>query len=132
MPNPYGGGRQEVSFDVAVIGIDGFGKKVDDHPNQPMTKRATQKIPKFRKSAEEQGILSMPFVASHNGQNLREIAVFICTQIEKKLMMEGSSDPRNRLYGNHSSYVAPTPAIPLYIYVLFMGTYCIVIILTIS
>ena len=118
MPNPYGGGRQEVSFDVAVTGIDGFDKKVDDHPN--------------RKSAEEQGILSMPFVASHNGQNLREIAVFICTQIEKKLMMEGSSDPRNRLYGNHSSYVAPTPAIPLYIYVLFMGTYCIVIILTIS
>ena len=83
--NPFGGGRQ-VILDVAVTGIDGSDRKVDDHPDQPMIKRARQKIAKYRKSAEEHDFLLMPFVVSHNGQILKETAAFICRQIEQKLM----------------------------------------------
>ena len=83
--NPFGGGRQ-VILDVAVTGVDGSDRKVDDHPDQPMIKRARQKIAKYRKPAEEHGFLFMPFVVSHNGQILKETAAFICRQIEQKLM----------------------------------------------
>merc|ERR1711998_296011 len=79
------GGRQ-VILDVAVTGVDGSDRKVGDNPDQPMIKRAKQKIAKYRKSAEEHGFLFMPFVVSHNGQILKETAAFICRQIEQKLM----------------------------------------------
>ena len=57
--NPFGIWRQ-VIIDVAVTGIDGSDRKVDDHPNQPMTKRAKQKIAKYRKSAEVHGFSFIP------------------------------------------------------------------------
>ena len=49
--NPYGGGRQ-ATLDVAVTGIDGSDRNVGDDPDQPMMKRAKQKIAKYRNSAE--------------------------------------------------------------------------------
>ena len=69
--NPVGGGRQ-VILAVAVTGVDGSDRKVGDHPDQPMIKRARQKIAKYRKSAEDNGFSFMPFVVSHNGQILKE------------------------------------------------------------
>ena len=95
--NLYGGGRQ-VIIDVAVTGVDSFDRKVDDHPNQPMTKRAKQKIAKCKKSAEQHDFLFTPFVVSHNGQILPETAAFICKQ---KKLMEGSNNPRIMLYVSH-------------------------------
>ncbi len=41
--NPFGGGRQ-VILDVAVTGVDGSDRKVEDHPDQPMIKRARQNL----------------------------------------------------------------------------------------
>ena len=49
--NPYGDCRQAI-IDVAVTGIDGSDRNVGDDPDQPMMKRAKQKIAKYRNSAE--------------------------------------------------------------------------------
>ena len=48
-------------LDVAVTGVDGSDRKVGDHPDQPMIKRARQKIAKYRKSAEEHGFFVHAF-----------------------------------------------------------------------
>ena len=98
--NPFGGGRQ-VILDVAVTGVDGSDRKVEDHPDQPMIKRARQKIAKYRKSAEEHGFSFTPFVVSHDGQILKETAAFKSFW----LSMEESSNPRNRLYGNYGRVI---------------------------
>ena len=78
--NSYGSGRQAL-LDVAATGIYGSDRKVGDHLDQRMTKRAKQKIAKYRNSAKEHGFSFTPFVVSHNGQILEETAVFICRQI---------------------------------------------------
>ncbi len=94
-------------LDVAVTGVDGSDRKVGDHPDQPMIKRARQKIAKYRKSAEEHGFLLMPFVVSHNGQILKDTAALFVDKLSKSLWlsMEESSNPRNRLYGNYGGVI---------------------------
>ena len=91
-------------IDVAMTGVDGCSRKIDDDPLQPLNARFLQKNSKYRGVAEQNGFEFMPFVFSHNGQIHPETVSFICRQIEAKLMLVDGRVSKSKKESRYGSY----------------------------
>ena len=78
--NPRGFDRQ-VILDVAVTGVDMFGRVTYDDPYKPLEDRFKQKINKYMRVANQNGLQFIPAVFSHTGQMHGEVKRFIKDQI---------------------------------------------------
>ena len=65
--NPRGLGRQ-IIIDVAVTGIEGQSRASDDLPDRPSRIRHEQKVAKYARIAELNGLQFAPAVFSQTGQ----------------------------------------------------------------
>ena len=84
--NPYGGGKQ-IIIDVAVTGIDGTTRKNDDKPKQPIVTRRKQKIGKYGRTAERNGLAFFAAIFSYNGEMDVVIKNLLLQQIKYKLQL---------------------------------------------
>ena len=82
--NPRGFDRQ-VILDVAVTGVDMFGRVTYDDPYKPLEDRFKQKINKYLRVANQNGLQLIPAVFSHTGQMHGEVKRFIKDQIRLQL-----------------------------------------------
>ena len=62
--NPRGFGRQ-IIWDVTVTGIDGQSMADDDLTDRPLQVRHNQKMTKYDRIADENGLQFIPIVFSH-------------------------------------------------------------------
>ena len=72
-------------LDVAVTGVDMFGRVTYDDPYKPLEDRFKQKINKYLRVANQNGLQFIPAVFSHTGQMHGEVKRFIKDQIRLQL-----------------------------------------------
>ena len=65
--NPRGLGRQ-IIIDIAVTGIEGQYRTSDDLPDRPLRIWHEQKVAKYARIAERNGLQFSPAAFSHTGQ----------------------------------------------------------------
>ena len=96
-------------IDVAVTGIDGSSRRINDNPLQPFITRLAQKIQKYRRTVDQHGYQFIPFVFPYNGQALLDAVNFVRSQIDHKLRLvdgRATSTRRNSIWKLWVRYIS--------------------------